>query len=72
MEVSQRVSDVRALDFLNWIEGMDYSIFVLDRARCEAVPMESAASLLGDWGDPYRIEDLLFLPREKRGLVEAV
>jgi hypothetical protein len=70
VEMTERVSGVRAPDFLEWIEAMGYGIFVLDRSRCEALPIETAAALLREWGDPGRIEDLLFLPPERRHLVD--
>jgi len=34
------------------------------------LPTGSVTALLADWGDPGRIEDLLFLPSERRDLVE--
>lgn len=72
MEMTNRVSGVEPLDFLNWIMGMDYRIFVIDRASCEVVRIDSIPTLFDNWGSPTRIEDLLFLPREKTNIIDGV
>ncbi len=72
MEMINRVSGVEPVDFLNWIMGMDYRIFVIDRVSCEEVPIDSIPAFFDNWGSPVRIEDLLFLPREKDNLINGV
>lgn len=71
MEMINRVSGVAPADFLNWIMGMDYRIFILDRVSCKEVPIDSISTLFDCWGSPVRIEDLLFLPREKNSLING-
>lgn len=68
-EMTQRVSGVSPLDYLEWIRGMDYLVYLLDRVSCEIVPVDLRRDLVDDWGDHVRIEDLLFLPREKLALL---
>ena len=70
MEMVQRVSEVTPAHFLNWITGMDYKIFLLDRDSCKPLPVESVALLFDSWGSLVRIEDLLFLPGEKADLLD--
>ncbi len=67
-----RVSGVEPVDFLNWIMDMDYRIFVIDRVSCEEVLIDSIPAFFDNWGSPVRIEDLLFLPREKGNLINGV
>ncbi len=67
----QSVSGGAPADFLNWIESMDYNIFVLDRDSLRPVPVDSISALFNCWGSLARIEDLLFLPREKNHLIES-
>lgn len=64
-EMTIRVSGVSASDYLDWIASMNYKIFLLDNKTSEAVPVESVASLLSNWGSNVRIEDFLFIPLEK-------
>jgi FkbM family methyltransferase len=71
MEMVQRVSDVAPADFLEWIVGMDYKIFILDRNTCQPVPVDSLSALFAEWSDLGRIEDLLFLPPEKTFLLNT-
>lgn len=54
MEMINRVSGVAPADFLHWIAGMDYRIFVLDRQSCETLPVDSITALLDRWGSPGR------------------
>ena len=70
IEMVSRVSGVAPADFLNWIAGMDYKLFVLDRKSCAAAPVDSISAFFNGWGSPVRIEDLLFLPREKTHLID--
>lgn len=70
IEMTTRVSGVSPEDYLTWIERMDYKIYVLDRCRGEAMPVDSIFDLLAKWGSFTRIEDLLFLPQEKAYLLD--
>jgi FkbM family methyltransferase len=70
VEMTRRVSQVSPEHYLHWIAGMDYQLYVLDRKSCEPVAVDSVSALLDGWGSCARIEDLLFLPREKVHLVE--
>ena len=69
--MTQRVSGVSAETFFNWMLGMDYNIYMLDRSHGEIVSMNSVVDFFNRWGDVYRIEDFLFLPREKVHLIAA-
>jgi FkbM family methyltransferase len=69
MEMVNRVSGVVPADFLNWISGKDYKLFVLDRGSNRACAVDSISALCDGWGSLARIEDLLFLPREKTSLL---
>lgn len=71
MEMIPRVSDVSPVDFLEWIVGMDYKIFLLDRNTCQPVPVDSLSTLFAEWSDLGRIEDMLFLPLEKTFLLNT-
>jgi FkbM family methyltransferase len=68
-EMTQRVSGVSPLEFLDWICGMDYVVHLLDRFSCEIVAVDVRRDLIDNWGDHVRIEDLLFVPREKLALL---
>lgn len=70
IEMTTRVSGVSPADYLNWIDGMGYNIYVLDRRSSEAMPVISIIDLLAKWGSFTRIEDLLFLPQEKVYLLD--
>ena len=72
MEMTERVSGVAPAAFLDWVERLGYRIFILDRVSCKAVGVDSISTLFENWGDPVRIEDLLFLPREKVHLAESI
>jgi FkbM family methyltransferase len=61
-EMIQRVSDVDPGDALQGVLDLGYELFILDRQGHAPIPVESAAKLLADWGDPFRIEDLLLQP----------
>ena len=69
MAMTQRVSGVSAETFFNWMLGMEYNIYMLDRSHGEIVLMNSVGDFFNRWGDVYRIEDFLFLPREKVHLI---
>jgi len=68
IEMTERVSGISGVDFLTWMEKKDYNIFILDRDRCEAVEAKSASAFIDSWGNRSRIEDLLFVPSEKKEL----
>jgi len=61
-EMSQRVAGVDPRAALQDLLDMGYRLSLLDRATCTALPFESAAALLADWHDSFRIEDLLLQP----------
>ncbi len=69
LEMTSRVSGVAPHQYLDWIVGMDYQIHMLDRASSKIVHTPSIEALLGNWGSNARIEDLLFVPREKIKLI---
>lgn len=71
-EMTPRVSRVAPAHYLNWIAGMDYKLYILDKASCEPVAVDSISALLDGWGSSVRVEDLLFLPRERTQLVERI
>jgi FkbM family methyltransferase len=61
-EMLARVSGIGADEYLEGFLSLGYRLFVLDKATSEPVAYESAGALLGEWGDPLRIEDVLLLP----------
>ncbi len=69
VEMTPRVSGVSPMHYLDWIASLDYRLYLLDRTSFETVAVDSIAALLEGWGDYTRIEDLLFLPTEKTGLI---
>jgi FkbM family methyltransferase len=62
-EMSQRVSGVEPEAALQEILDVGYQLNVIDGETGQPAPFASAAALLASWNDPYRIEDLLLLPR---------
>lgn len=66
VEMTRRVSEVEPMDFLSWIAGLGYRIFVIDRTSHSPVPQRSVSELLGNWGHWSRIEDLLLMPEERQ------
>ena len=69
VEMTPRVSAVAPGHYLAWIQSMDYEIYVLDKQSNEPVSIDPVAEFLNRWGNFTRIEDLLFLPREKLDLI---
>lgn len=70
VEMVQRVSGVAPQDFLEGIVTHDYELYILERTGpAVATPVPSVTGLMESWGDLGRIEDLLFLPKEKKGLM---
>ena len=58
-----RVSGVEAADYLQGFVDLDYSLSLVERPSGTLRELASPAELLDTWGDPFRIEDLLLLPR---------
>jgi len=71
LEMTSRVSGVSGAQYLEWLAALEYDIFLLDRSSSQIVSVPSVASFLADWGSLIRIEDLLFMPREKSHLVAS-
>lgn len=69
IEMTPRVSGVSGREYLEWIASLDYGIWLLDQKTCRPSPVRSIATLIAEWGGLERIEDFLFLPREKSALV---
>jgi FkbM family methyltransferase len=69
LEMTSRVSGVSGAQYLEWIAALQYDIFLLDRVTSQLVSIPSASSFLSAWGS--RIEDLLFVPREKSHLIAS-
>lgn len=69
LEMTSRVSGVSGAHYLSWIVSMSYDIYLLDRTSSRIAHIQSFEALLKGWGNPVRIEDLLFLPREKAQLI---
>lgn len=62
-EMLRRVSHIDPLEYLSFFADQGYRISIIDRSRPGSlVPVASPDHLLAGWGDPLRIEDLLFLP----------
>jgi FkbM family methyltransferase len=70
LEMTTRVSGVHPADYLNWMERKGYKIYVLEQHSNNTVLVPSIVDLLTTWGSFTRIEDLLFLPREKGYLID--
>jgi FkbM family methyltransferase len=56
--VSARSPEAHLQRFVEW----GYTIAIIDRTSCEPRPLGSVDELLADWGDFFRIEDLLLTP----------
>jgi hypothetical protein len=69
LEMTSRVSGVPGAQYLEWISALQYDMFLLDRVTSQLVSIPSVPSFLSSWGSPLRIEDLLFVPREKPHLI---
>jgi len=61
-EMTQRVSDVDPGRALQEVLDLGYQLYLLDRRSHAPIAFDSAAKLLAEWGDPFRIEDLLLQP----------
>jgi len=71
LEMTSRVSGVTGAQYLEWISALQYDMFLLDRVTSQLVSIRSVPSFLSAWGSPVRIEDLLFVPREKPHLIAS-
>jgi FkbM family methyltransferase len=69
LEMTSRVSGVTGAQYLEWIAAFQYDIFLLDRLSSQLVNVPSVPAFLDTWGSIIRIEDLLFIPREKSVLI---
>jgi FkbM family methyltransferase len=69
LEMTSRVSGVTGAQYLEWIAAFQYDIFLLDRLSSQLVNIPSVPAFLDTWGSIIRIEDLLFIPREKSVLI---
>ncbi len=58
-----RVSGCDPLTYLDGFVDMGYALSLIDRETGTLIGVDSPAELLASWGDHYRIEDLLLLPR---------
>jgi len=61
-EMTARVAGLEPVEHLSAIIEMGYRLSVIDRSGGGLVDFGGAAELLADWGDPLRIEDLVFRP----------
>jgi FkbM family methyltransferase len=61
-EMTTRVSARSPLEHLGRFADWGYSIAVIDRSTAEPLRVDSVDRLLDDWGDFFRIEDLLLTP----------
>ena len=59
--MTKRVSGVDGEVLLHWLTGKGYEMALLHRDRdAEVLTVDS---LLADWKDEFRIEDLAFIPK---------
>ena len=65
LEMADRVSHVGPEEFFGWFIGMGYEAYQLDRSSSEVIRVESISGFFSNWGSHVRIEDFLFLPRER-------
>ncbi len=61
-EMTTRVSARSPQEHLGRFVEWGYSIAIIDRTSGEPLPAVSVEQLLADWGDVFRIEDLLLTP----------
>lgn len=61
-EMTTRVSARSPLEHLGRFVAWGYSIAVIDRSTGDPQPVPTVEQLLADWGDDFRIEDLLLTP----------
>jgi len=69
MEMTQRISQIPPSDYLNWIVSLGYEIFIINKSPFEFKKIIFKDNLIEGWGDLSRIEDLLFIPVEKKCLL---
>ena len=65
MEMTARVSGISGVEFLRWISDLGYDAYVIDRERASIEDRLDPDQFQNDWGDTFRIEDLLFVPAGK-------
>jgi FkbM family methyltransferase len=63
-EMTARVSGVEPASFLRWFEERGYQLGLVERDTAVVRP-QTIDELLAGWGDPLRIEDLLWWPSER-------
>jgi FkbM family methyltransferase len=63
MEMLSRQSKIDGGDFLRWMKGIGYRLFLLGRNDAQRREVVDIDGLVADWGSPVRIEDLAFIPR---------
>ena len=63
-EMVERVSGVDARDALGFLTDRGYRLSVIEKPSGRLVPCASPVTLLEDWGEAGRIEDLLFVPED--------
>lgn len=63
MEMTARVSGISGPDFLRWLAGFGYQLFLLPRDGTPFREISDLDAFCADWGSPARIEDLAFVPK---------
>lgn len=62
MEMMPRVSGIAGGDFLRWMGSLGYTAHLIPRDGTTLQAVGDVDAFLANWGDPVRIEDLVFLP----------
>jgi FkbM family methyltransferase len=62
MEMLSRVSGIAGGDFIRWLQGFGYTPYLLTRDMSGPQVIDDVDCFLANWGDPLRIEDLVFWP----------
>jgi FkbM family methyltransferase len=62
MEMLPRVSGIGGADFLKWMNSFGYGVHLLCRDGSGMEKVSDIDIFLANWGNPFRIEDLAFIP----------
>lgn len=61
-EMTVRVGGVQPIEYLEHICSLGYDLYRIDRTAFRPVRCGSPREFLQDWGDPGRLEDVMFAP----------
>lgn len=74
MEMLPRVSQMPGITYFDMFTSLSYKAFMIDRNIDKPLltPIPNPKEFLDSYGDPCRIEDLLFVPEEKLNCIDNI